>query len=188
MEAMELLLTRASAKKLQEPGPTPQDLDAIFQSAVRAPDHGRRRPWRFIVIAKEQRGRFGGLMADILKADKPEATDDMLAKEREKALRAPLIIVAVAHIKANDKIPEVEQMLSAGAATQNIMLAAHALGFGAMWKTGGPAYDSRMKAAFGLEPNDSIAGFIYIGTTVVDAAATPRPRAVAAEYVSNWQG
>jgi len=188
MDALELLHTRASAVKLQEPGPGADHLDAIFRSAVRAPDHGRRRPWRFLVIANAHRERFGDVMAELLKADKPDTPPDMLQKEREKALRAPLIIVTVARIKADDKIPEVEQLLSAAAAAQNIMLAAHALGYGAMWKTGDAAYDVRMKRALGLEAGDSIVGFIYIGTPAKGVTVKERPRPSHSEYVSTWQG
>jgi nitroreductase len=188
MDAIELLHTRASAKKLQEPGPGPEHLDAIFRSAVRAPDHGRRRPWRFIVIDGDRRERLGDVMVEIMKADKPDTPPDMLAREREKALRAPLIIVTVARVKTEDKIPEVEQLLSVGAAAQNIMLAAHALGYGAMWKTGDVAYDERMKQALGLEPGDSIVGFIYVGTPVKEAMVNERPRPSPADYVSTWQG
>ncbi len=187
MDAIELLHTRASAVKLQEPGPSPENLDAILQSAVRAPDHGRRRPWRFIIISKDKRERFGEVMANLLKADQPDIMPDILQKEREKAMRAPLILVAVARTKADDKIPEIEQILSAGAAAQNIMLAAHALGFGAMWKTGDLAYDVRMKKALGLESGDSIIGFIYIGTPASGVVRTERPRPVPADYVTVWQ-
>jgi nitroreductase len=188
MEALEMLHTRASAVKLRDPGPTPADLDAIFKSALRAPDHGRRRPWRFVVIPTDQRERFGEKMAEVLLEGKPDATSETLRFEREKALRAPLIIVAIARTRPDPKIPEVEQLMSAAAATQNIMLAAHALGYGAMWKTGDPAYDVNMKKALGLEAGDSITGFIYIGTPAEGVISTQRPRPVPSDYVQTWQG
>ena len=187
MDALELLLGRDSALKLQEPGPGEKDLDVIFKSALRAPDHGRLRPWRFIVIANDKRERFGDLTAELLRARQPDATPEMLARERAKALRAPVIVVAAARIKPSDKIPEVEQIISAGAAAQNIMLAAHALGYGAMWRTGAPAYDPALKQALGLEPTDAIIGIIYLGTRSGGPAPAPA-RPVPGDFVENWHG
>lgn len=184
MEAMELLLGRESALKLASPGPSKDVLDRIFQSAVRAPDHGRLRPWRFVVIPEDRREKFGELMADCLRRQQPDASAEMLTREREKALRSPIIVVAAAHVHKGHKIPEVEQLASAAAAAQNIMLAANAQGFGAMWKTGMPAYDTTVKQALGLSPEDDILGFMYIGTQVGGGIQAPRP--VAAEYVSVW--
>jgi nitroreductase len=184
MHALELLHTRESAKRLQEPAPSAADLEAIFKSAVRAPDHGRLRPWRFIVIRGAARERLGEVLASSLKSRVPDASPEMLARERGKALRAPLIIVVAAKVSAGGKIPEIEQILSAGAAAQNIMLAAHALGYGAMWKTGAPAYDSGVKQALGLEAGDAIVAFLYLGTRV--AVPTLGTRPAPDEFVSEW--
>lgn len=186
MDALELLLGRDSAVRLQEPGPGDEALDVIFQSALRAPDHGRLRPWRFVVIPRDKRPRFGDLLAESLRSRQPDATREMLERERHKALRAPVIVVVAARARPNDKIPEVEQIISAGAAAQNIMLAAHAQGYGAMWRTGQPAYDAGVKQALGLEPTDAIIGFIYIGTRV--GGSSPLARPVAAEFVTTWRG
>ena len=186
MDAVKLLLERASAVKLQEPGPTPEELETILRSALRAPDHGRLRPWHFIVIAGEERQRFGVLLADALKGREPGATQETLDRERQKALRAPVILIVAACIKATDKIPEVEQIVSAGTAAEHIMLAAQALGYGAMWRTGAPAYDARVKEGLRLQAGDAIIGIIYIGTP----AATPRemPRPELGDFVTRWQG
>jgi nitroreductase len=175
MDALDLLLTRESALKLDAPGPSEADLATIFQSAVRAPDHGRLRPWHFVVIDSERRGAFGELMAK-----------SMLQRERAKALRAPTIVVAAAKVQKGHKIMAFEQIGSAAAATQNIMLAANALGYGAMWKTGDAAYDPEVKAAFGLTPDDEIMGFLYLGTNVGGSSPAARPEA--AKFVSVWQG
>ena len=110
----------------------------------------------------------------------------MLARERGKALRAPLIVVVVARIQSGSKIPEVEQIVSAGAAAQNIMLAAHALGYGAMWKTGEPAYDLRVKEALGLQASDAIVGFLYLGTRAAGSAPVARPEPQ--DFVVEWTG
>jgi nitroreductase len=186
MDAMELLLSRESALKLEAPGPDRAALDAIFQSAVRAPDHGRLRPWRFVVIPEGKRARFGDVMAESMQRREPNASAEMLQRERDKAMRAPIIVVAAAHVQKGHKIAEVEQLAAAVAATQNIMLAANAQGYGAMWKTGAPAYDATVKQALGLSPDDDIVGFIYLGKQVGAGIQTPRP--AAAEYVSVWEG
>jgi nitroreductase len=186
VDAMDLLLTRDSALRLEPPGPDAAALDEIFRAALRAPDHGRLRPWRFIVIPEERRQRFGDVLADSLKKREPNTSPESLARERQKALRAPVIVVVAAQIKPSDKIPELEQIVSAGAAAQNVMLAAHALGYGAMWRTGAPAYDAGVKAALDLQPNDTIIGFIYIGTRAGGSAPVSRP--VPEDFVGVWRG
>ena len=186
MDAMKLLLERASAVRVQEPGPTQEELDTILRSALRAPDHGRLRPWHFIVISGEARARFGTLLAESLSAREPDATQEKLDRERQKALRAPVICVVVARIKSSDKIPDVEQIVSAGAAAEHIMLAAQALGYGAMWRTGAPAYDARVKEGLRLQASDAIIGIIYIGTPAMAPHELPRPEP--GEFVTRWQG
>src|SRR5712671_2151274 len=134
MDALDLMLSRESAIRLESPGPSAEDLERIFNSAVRAPDHGRLRPWQFIVIGPEQRERFGHVMADCLRRRNPSVSETELQRERDKAFRAPTIVAVGAKIKKGHKIPEVEQIASATAAAQTIMLAAPALGYGAVWK------------------------------------------------------
>ena len=186
MDAMKLLLERASAIRLQDPGPTEEELDTMLRSALRAPDHGRLRPWHFIIISGEARARFGALLAESLQAREPGATQETLERERQKALRAPVILVVAARIKPGAKIPEVEQVISAGAAAEHIMLAAQALGYGAMWRTGAPAYDARVKEGLRLAATDAIIGIIYIGTPGMTPREQPRPEL--ADFVTRWQG
>lgn len=164
MQAIEALLRRYSARALIEPAPDDAALGLILQSATRAPDHGRLRPWRFIVIQSEQRAQFGELLADYLRRTKSEVSDEALERERRKAFRAPMIVAVAAIVAADGKIPAIEQILSAGAAAQNMLHAALALGFNGMWKTGGVAYDDQAKQALGLESKDAIVGFLYLGT------------------------
>ena len=186
MEALELLVGRESAVKLTSPGPDQDALEKMFQSAVRAPDHGRLRPWRFIVVPEEKRERFGELMADCLRRMDPNAPADAVQRERDKAMRAPVIVVAAAAIQRGHKIPDVEQLVSAAAAAENIMLAARAQGFGAMWKTGAPAYDAMTKQSLGLDPDNEIVGFLYLGTQVGGGSPAARPKVQ--DLVSVWQG
>jgi nitroreductase len=173
MQTIDALLRRRSARALTAPAPDSGAVELMLASAVRAPDHGRLRPWRFVVVRETERVRFGELLAAHLRRTQPAASAQAVERERDKALRAPLIIVVAAHLDpAIAKVPEIEQTLSAGAAAQNIMLAAFALGFNAMWKTGGAAYDAHVKQALGLEPGDAIVGFLYIGT---EAPPVARP-------------
>jgi len=186
MDALDLLLTRDSALRLTEPGPSQQDLDQILQSAVRAPDNGRMRPWRIVVIPADKRARFGEVMADSLRRRDPAASAAALQGERDKAMRAPVIVVVAARVQKGHRIPEIEQIAAVSAAAQSMMLAAPALGYGAMWKTGEPAYDPAVRTALGLEPSDEIIGFLYLGTRTGGAA--DRPRAQAGDYVTVWAG
>lgn len=186
MDALDLMLSRESALKLESPGPSAADLDRIFASAVRAPDHGRLRPWHFVVIGEEQRGAFGKLMAECLRRRDPAVSEAELQRERDKAFRAPVIVVVGAKVRKGHKIPEIEQIASASAAAQTIMLAAPALGYGAVWKTGAPAYDPTVKMALGLDADDDIIGFLYIGTRVGGPSPIPRPEA--RDFVTTWAG
>jgi nitroreductase len=185
MDALETLMTRRSPAKLADPAPPADALTQAMAAAVRAPDHGRLKPWRFLVIDTPARGAFGEIMAQCLKRQQPDANDEMLAREREKALRAPMIVVAVAKIQPkHPKIPEVEQLLAAGAAAQNFWLALHAQGYGAMWKTGAPAYDAEVKRQLGLAETDHIVGFMYVGSIAAPALDVKRPEPEA--FVERW--
>src|SRR6185312_7834561 len=175
MQSIDALLQRRSAKALTAPAPDVGALELILAAAAAAPDHGRLRPWRFIVIEGESLGRFGDLLAAHLRRQHPATTEEVLQRERQKAFRAPMILVVAAICTPGGKIPVIEQVLAAGAAAQNVMLAALALGFNSMWKTGGPAYDDEVKAALGLEAKDAIVGFMYLGTEASKPDMPPRP-------------
>ncbi|HEX8756495.1 MAG TPA: nitroreductase [Steroidobacteraceae bacterium] len=186
MNTIDTLLERRSAKTLTDPAPDDGALDLLLACAARAPDHGRLRPWRFIVIRGAARESLGELMAGQLRRKLPAASAEAVQRERQKALRAPLIIAVAAVCDPAARIPAIEQILAAGAAAQNIMLAAPALGFGAMWKTGDAAYDDTVKAALGLDARDTIVGFLYLGTAPADAVARPA-RADWRDRVSYWR-
>lgn len=163
---------RASALKLIEPGPTHVHLEQIMRAGMRAPDHGRLRPWRFVVLEGAAREKLGNEMARLSLAKFPQSTAEQLEAARRKALRAPTIIVAAAKI-TQGKIPEVEQIAAVAAGVENMILAAQALGYGAMWKTGEPAYDSQTKTMLGLDPHDPIVAFLYLGTSALPGTPTP---------------
>ena len=184
VEAIEALTARVSGTTLIEPGPDELELHSILSAAVRAPDHGRLRPWRFTVLKGAARQRLGELMGKALVHRHPDATAAQIEKERNRPLRAPLILVVAAKIDDQCKIPAIEQILSAAAAAENVMVAAFALGFGCAWKTGEAAYDPEIKAAFGLAPTDAIVGFLYLGS---NANAPPAPPSLdLSEYVIEW--
>src|SRR5580693_3512278 len=175
MQAIDALIQRHSAKGLGAPAPDEGALELIFSSAAAAPDHGRLRPWRFIVIQGDALARFGDLLADHLRRAYPSTSEESLQRERQKARRAPMIVVVAAICIPGGKIPVIEQILSAGAAAQNVMLAALALGFNSMWKTGAPAYDEQVKTGLGLESKDVIVGFMYVGTDASQPDRVARP-------------
>lgn len=183
---MELLRTRFSALKLGGPAPSTQAVHAMLESAARAPDHGRLQPWRLILIEGDARLDFGKVLGEALSRRNPLANEQALAREREKALRAPLIIVVATRFDRSAKIPITEQTLSAGCAAHSIMLAACAQGLGAMWRTGESAYDNEVKSALNIDPDDLIVGFIYVGTD--SGGPVTRPERASREFVQHWTG
>ena len=184
MDALTTITTRASPLKLGEPGPSPAQVRTLLEAAIRAPDHGKLKPWRFLVVEGAGRVRLGDLWVDGLRRREPAAPDVMLQREREKPLRAPLIIVVIARIvRDNAKVPAIEQIGSAASAAQNLQLAAHAMGFGCLWRTGATAYDPVVKAGLGVAAEDEIIGFMYVGS--IAAAGPLRPLAVE-DYSAPW--
>ena len=186
MNVLDTLLTRVSVSALQEPAPTGPVLDRILETALRAPDHGRLAPWRFVLIRGEARTALAEVVAQALRARDPAAPDEAVAKQRAKFLRAPLVIALGARIRPDHKVPEQEQLMSVAAATMNLLNAVHAEGFGAIWVTGANAADPRVQAALGLHPPDTLAGFLFVGTPTT--APTPVRRAALADHVVDWTG
>jgi nitroreductase len=176
-EALDLLKTRRSVKpiELSGPGPSAAELDAILTIASRVPDHGKLTPWRFIVFDGEARLKAGSAIEATFKADNPAATAGQIAFERNRLARAPLVVAVVSRAAPHVKIPEWEQVLSAGAAAMSLVLAAHALGYGANWITEWYAYDRAVLDALGLKDNEKIAGFVHIGTAAHAPEDRPRP-------------
>ena len=128
MEALDLLLNRVSVTRLTDPAPTPAQLDVMFRAALRAPDHGQLRPWRFLTVQGEARERLGKLMAESLRVRSPEASDDAVLKARKMPLRAPLLVVVIASMQPHPKVPGSEQVLAVSCAAHGLLLAAHAQG------------------------------------------------------------
>lgn len=172
MDLFTAIDTRASAVKLSEPAPTTEHLQRIIDAGARAPDHGKLSPWRFVVLGNHARQQLGEIMAQGLLARDPDADDEQLQRERNKVGRAPCIVAVAAHITHPHKVPASEQIHAAVAAVQNMFLAAHALGYGAMWKTGPAVYSPQAKQLLGLNEQDHIVALLYLGT--LEKPATPR--------------
>ncbi len=171
---MTALLTRISPVRLKEPGPTAAQLEQMLQAAAHAPDHGRLRPWRFFIVQGDARAGLGEILAQRLLSRSPDSSPARLDAERKKALRAPVIIVIAAEYRENTPISEIDQLVGVGAAVQNFLIAAHALGFGAFWRTGDTACDPHVKTALGLRITDAIVGILYVG----DIEVPGKPRSV----------
>jgi nitroreductase len=183
--ALSLLQTRRSGKPrdLIAPGPTDEELRQILEIAVRAPDHGKLSPWRFVVIDGGQRQALADLLRRALPESDPEATEAHYAKAEEFAQQAPVMVVLISAPVANHKIPVWEQELSCGAVGMNLLHAATALGYAGGWITGWQAYSERVRRAFCGE-GERIAGFIFLGTPRTPLEDRPRPDL--AQLVRDW--
>ena len=177
MTLIDYLKTRRSTPALQlaEPGPDRSQLEDILRLAVRVPDHGKLAPWRFIVILGEERHRLGEAACAIATAKNPQISADLQQVERMRFTRAPVVIAVVSAAGPHVKIPEWEQVLSAGALCLNLLMATNAQGFAANWLTEWLAYDEAFTAQIGVKPGEKIAGYIHIGSTTFPAVERPRP-------------
>jgi nitroreductase len=173
MDLLTAIDTRSSAVRLGDPPPSRSELQRILQSGVRAPDHDRLAPARFVVLQTEGLERLGDAMVQALQRKTPAATQEQLDAERKKAFRAPVVIVVAARVNHKHKVPALEQMSAVSAGAQNMFLTAHALGYGAMWKTGGVAYDAAVNTALGFEGADQIIAFLYLGTAIGKGPVKP---------------
>jgi nitroreductase len=186
---IDLLLRRRSvlAKDLLEPGPSETDLEAIIAAGLRVPDHGRVEPWHIQVLRKPAQIALAELCAEIFERENPGANTVLIAAERERMQRSPLLLVVTSQLDPSryQKVPAIEQVLSAGAVCQNILIAAQSLGFGAQWVTGWPAYHADIRVALSHDADTDIVGFIHIGTPANPPNERPRPDRDA--VVSEWR-
>lgn len=188
MDGLEFLNGRRSTKipDLIEPGPSAAQINDILSAAIRVPDHGKLAPWRFILYEGDARRKAGEALAEIFAAENPEAAPDQIAFERDRFARAPLVIAVVSCAQPHPKIPEWEQILSAGAITMALELAVHAVGYACKWVTEWYAYDGRAMNALGLRAHERVAGFVYIGSASQPAEERPRPPL--ADIVTRYEG
>ncbi len=163
MTALSFLLQRQSCGQLAAPAPDAEQLSSLFQAALRAPDHGNLKPYRFIVVEGDGLNRLGDIYREAL-LRKGETDVAKTARAQLLPTRAPMVIVALFHHVESDKTPRQEQLITAGLATAQLINAAQAMGLGAMWRTGELAYDDFVCRQLGGAVNEHIIGFIYIGT------------------------
>lgn len=181
MDPLSALRRRRStpSRLLGQPGPDAVQLRALLECAVRVPDHGKLAPWRFIAISGDARDRLGTFVATRGLERDPEAAPALVEKDRLRFSHAPLVLAVVARLTPGHKVPEQEQLLSGGALCFQLLLAADAMGFGAQWLTGWPAYDPAVCAHLGLAGDERMLGFIHIGTAPERAPERERPDAMA---------
>jgi len=174
------------AKQLGAPGPDPDTLMRLLASAVRVPDHGKLVPYRFLRIAGDARHTLGDFLAERSAARDPQASAAQLDKDRQRFSHAPLIITVIASPRPSPKVPEQEQLMTAGCVCFALLQAAQAFGFGAQWLTAWMAFDPAVHAHLGLAEGEQIAGFIHIGTPRTDVPERDRPDPAA--LLQDWEG
>jgi len=163
MDIIEAIHSRVSEGKMR-PEPLPRELiEKLLDAAVQAPNHYKVRPWRFVVLIRDGRNRLGNLMAEVLYQKYPELKAEALDKERAKPLRSPVIIAVGVDRPIETKVSELENICATAAACQNILLAAHAFGLGAHWRTGDAARDPLVKKFLGFTKDQQLIAFLYIG-------------------------
>lgn len=184
---LSLLRTRRSgkARDLIAPGPDAAQLRDIIEIAARTPDHGKLAPWRFVVVPGAARGAFAAALVDAYRNERPTASALEIQTMEQFARQSPTLVVVLHSPKVGSHIPLWEQELSAGAATMNLLHAAHAMGFAASWLTGWAAFSDAVRDLFGAAP-ERIAGFVFIGTPAKPLEERPRPDLDA--IVSDWVG
>lgn len=184
MTALDVLQKRVSVGKLQSPAPDKILCEAFIRAAMRAADHGNLTPWRFLLIQDEALVKLGEVFLAAAKINKPDMSIEEAQRFLSMPLRAPMIITVIAKTQVHPKIPVHEQLFSAAAAAQNMLNAAYAAGFGAIWRTGELASDSYVNNALGLIQGEQIIGFLYIGTPIQPLGeAKPKP---VADFLSYW--
>lgn len=172
---------------LRAPAPEGAELDAIIEHGVRVPDHGKLAPWRLVLIRDAGAARLGRELAELAqrREDAPLSETRRIFEET-RFVRAPLVIMVVSTAAPHFKIPEWEQVLSAGALALNLMHAVHAFGYAANWLTEWPAYDEEAKPILGLGPSERVVAFLYVGTQ--DGTMSERPRPKLSDFVSEAPG
>lgn len=184
MQALDLLLTRSSMPRLQEPAPNPQQLDTMLRAALRAPDHGQIRPWRFLIISDQARQRLGEVYAQALLLQCPQASKEQIKRMHAMPLRAPMLIVVIACLQEHPKVSHDEQLIAAGCAAHGLLLAAQAMGLGAFWRSGDMAGNPHVASELGLASNEQIIGYVYTGTPAVPSK--PSAGLEPADFAKVW--
>jgi nitroreductase len=184
--ALAMLLGRRSRWPLSEPGPGQREIHAICDAGLRAPDNGLLRPWRFVIIQGDARAGLGRVLHDLSRSRCPTHSDHIHQQYAQRAFAAPLLIALGAHIDIASPIPQLEQILSVGAAAMNMLNAVHALGYGGYWTSGLDCIEPELLDAMGLADCDRLLGFLYVGTPQGDMPEGDRP--AYENHVCEWRG
>lgn len=187
--ALDFIANRRSVKAalLSDPAPSDGELKEMLQACMSAPDHGAIRPWRFKIIRGADREKLSDLFEAALRVREPDCDAEAIAAIRSKPMRSPLIVAIGAEIMQNHpKVPAEEQLVATACITQNLLLAAHAKGWGAILLTGWPAFDPTVRQGLGFQDKDRLVGFVYMGTPTETPRDMTRPDA--GQYISNWSG
>lgn len=173
-------------KRLAGPGPDAAQLQRILGAAAAAPDHGELLPWRFVLVPQQARTVLADVFAGALQERDAQATDEQVAQAREKAFRAPVLLLAVCDLGTHDaEVPAIERIVSAGCAIQNMLLLATALGFGSALTSGKALRSGGLRRLFGLGASEQALCFVSMGTIASHRRARARPGVD--RYVSELQ-
>lgn len=181
---LDLLTSRVSHPRLSAPAPSEQELELVFQSALRTPDHKCLKPWRFLLIEGESLERLGELFCQAAKNENEALTEAQKSKYRNMPLRAPMIVVGISENVDHPKVPVEEQVVSCGVAMGYMLLALQAQGYGGMWRTGTMAVNEDVREGLGIAKHESLVGFLYIGTP--QAEAKKLSPVSSSEYFKAW--
>ncbi|WP_337269748.1 nitroreductase family protein [Oryzifoliimicrobium ureilyticus] len=187
IKLIDYLATRRSIPAFQmcEPGPDKAEIEDILRLAVRVPDHGKLAPWRFIIYRGEERARLGEELLKLALKAKPDLSAEMIEVERNRFTRAPVVVGVMSTAAPHVKIPEWEQVMSAGAVCLNLIMSANAHGYVANWLSEWFAFDERAYPLLGVRDGEKVAGFIHIGSTTFPPVERPRPEL---SDVVTWHG
>ena len=164
MNALDNILKRVSARELSKPYPTKDEMSLVYEAALRAPDHAWLRPSSFIEVKENGLEKLSSLFLKYAKSI--NASDEIIEKYKKAPFRAPMIIILVNTFKEHPKVPAIEQKLSTATAAQNIMLALNSMNYSSMWRTGKLAFNKNIQSGLGLNDNQEILGYLYVGTEV----------------------
>jgi nitroreductase len=176
-DALQLMATRRSVKpfEMTGPGPTAAEIDTLLTVASRVPDHGKLAPWRFILFEGEGQRKAARLIEQGYRRRFPNATDEQVTDAGRRFSQAPLVVAVISRPAPHPRVPEWEQVLSAGASTMNLVIASHAMGYAACWLTDWVSYDDAVLKELGVMPGEKVAGFVHIGRAAQTTEDRPRP-------------
>jgi|TARA_B100001142_G_scaffold129706_1_gene131415 nitroreductase len=184
LETLEAIQTRNSVPLLTDPAPTSEEMSEVYKGALRAPDHARLRPWKFIEVRGDSRDKLAKIFIDTATALNSDLSENEISKLEKAPHRAPMVIILAANIKEHPKVPEIEQIISLGAAAQNILLGIHEIGYSAVWRTGNMAFNPEITKFLGLEENFKIIGYLYVGTST--GKEKPIPELEIQDFLEVW--